>query len=111
MPDRLDELERQVERGGLFTHTALTGQAARANETEALVNGLVDLLIEGGMINADRLREAVEAVRDEAAAAGELVSAGVLLRVDGEDAPDAEVDCAARLPVCQAACCRLQFAL
>ncbi len=39
-----EELERQVERGSLFTHTALTEYAVRANETEAIVNGLVDYL-------------------------------------------------------------------
>jgi Fe-S-cluster containining protein len=112
MDDRLDELERQVECGSQFTHTVLTEQAERANETDALVNGLVDLLITGGMINADKLRQAVEAVRDETAAAGELATVGVLIRVDGEQAGEpAVVDCAARLPVCQAVCCRLQFAL
>lgn len=113
MDERLDELERQLERGSLFTHTVLTEQAERANDTEALVNGLVDLLIGGGVINADKLRQAVEAVHDETAAAGQLAAVGVAIRVDGEQAgePDVVVDCAARLPICKAACCRMRFAL
>jgi Fe-S-cluster containining protein len=113
MADPVDDLERQVERGSLFTHTALTEQAERANTTDALVNGLVDLLIAGGVINADKLRQAVEAVQDETAAAGDLAMVGLALRVDGDEAdePPVAIDCAARLPICQAACCRMRFAL
>ena len=113
MDDRVNELERQVERGSLFTHTVLTEQTERANTTEAILSGLVDLLIDGGVINADKLRQAVEAVQDETAAAGDLATVGVAIRVDGDDAnePPVIVDCAARLPICQAACCRMRFAL
>ena len=113
MDDRVDELGRQVERGSLFTHTVLTEQAERANTTEALVNGLIDLLIQDGVVDAERLRQAAEAVQDETAAAGNLATVGVAIRVDGDaaDEPPAIVDCAARLPICQAACCRMRFAL
>ena len=113
MDDRVNELERQVQRGSLFTHTLLTEQAERANTTEALVNGLIDVLIQDGVIEADRLRQAAEAVQDETAAAGNLATVGVAIRIDGDEAdePPAIVDCAARLPICQAACCRMRFAL
>ena len=106
-----DELERQVERGSLFTHTALTEQALRANENEAIVNGLVDVLVRHHLVNADELLEAVDSARAETAAAGEAASLGVAIRVDGEPTPAVAVDCAARMPVCQAVCCRLRFAL
>jgi Fe-S-cluster containining protein len=111
VPDQLDELERQMERASLFTHTALTDQATRANESDALLNGLVDVLIKGGVVNAEQLRSAVEAVRHEAAATGQAANAGVTIRVDGESRPGVPVDCEARLPICHAACCRLRFAL
>ena len=113
MDDRVNELERQVQRGSLFTHTLLTEQAERANTTEALVNGLIDVLIQDGVIEADRLRQAAEAVQDETAEAGNLATVGVAIRIDGDEAdePPAIVDCAARLPICQAACCRMRFAL
>ena len=113
MDDRVNELERQVQRGSLFTHTLLTEQAERANTTEALVNGLIDVLIQDGVIEAERLRQAAEAVQDETAAAGKLATVGVAIRIDGDEAdePPAIVDCAARLPICQAACCRMRFAL
>ena len=53
----------------------------------------------------------MDAARAEATAAGESASLGVAIRVDPESAPAAEVDCATRLPVCHAVCCRLRFAL
>ena len=39
-PDDLQALERQVERGNRFAHTALSEQAMRTNENEAIINGL-----------------------------------------------------------------------
>jgi Fe-S-cluster containining protein len=106
-----DELERQVERGSLYTHSALSAQAQRANESEAILNGLVDVLIRRRLVDADELLEAVDAARAETAAAGEAASAGVAIRVDPDSTATIAVDCEARLPVCHAVCCRLRFAL
>jgi Fe-S-cluster containining protein len=111
--DELRELERQVERGNLFAHTVLTEQAARANQTEALVNGLVELLISNNVVGADELLAYVETTRKEIAAAGRQATVDVAIRADGEapDIPAGAIDCEARLPVCKAVCCRLRFAL
>jgi hypothetical protein len=45
-PDPLRELERQVERGNVFAHAVLSEHASRAGENEAIIRGLVELLIE-----------------------------------------------------------------
>jgi Fe-S-cluster containining protein len=108
------ELERQVERGGLFTHTALSSNAERLREAETMLYGLIDALVAAGVVTADDVAAKAQAVRDELQRSGDTPSAGVALRVDGE--PDAEggdvmVNCAERLHVCKAACCRLRFAL
>jgi Fe-S-cluster containining protein len=107
----VSELERQLERGAAFTHTVLSEQAERSNENEAVVNGLIDVLIRRGLVGADELKRAIEAARQEAAETGQLATLGAAIRVDGEPVPPPEIDCAARLPICQAACCRLRFAL
>jgi Fe-S-cluster containining protein len=107
----MDELERQLERGTIYTHTVLSEQTERANENEAVVNGLIDVLIRRGLVSADELKRAIEAVRQETTAKGLLVSVHAAIRVDGEPGPPPVIDCAARLPVCQAACCRMRFAL
>jgi hypothetical protein len=109
----LDEVERQVERGSLFTHTALSETAERVTELEAFVYGLVDLLVARDTIDQGALGEASEAVRRELDQRGETASPGVALRVDGE-APEHEfvpVNCAERIHICKAVCCRLHFAL
>jgi hypothetical protein len=103
--DRFDELERQVEQGALFGHSALTEQAARANESEALLNGLAALLVQRGVVSADELAEMVERARPQTEH-----NVRVAVRVD-QAGPEPVVDCAARLPVCKAVCCRLRFAL
>lgn len=112
-PDPLRELERQVERGNLFAHSVMTDTVLRANQNEAVVNGLVDLLIQHKVVDSDELLAAVQNVRRQIAEAGEAASVGVAIRVDAEGvvAPEVPVDCEARLPVCKAVCCRLRFAL
>jgi hypothetical protein len=105
MSSEFEELERQVEQGNLFAHSALTEQAARANESEALLNGLVGLLVQHGVVSADELMQVVERARPQVSR-----SVPVAVRVD-QTGPDPEIDCGARIHVCKAVCCRLHFAL
>jgi Fe-S-cluster containining protein len=110
---RLAEVERQVERGSLFTHTALSTSAERLYETEALVLGLLDTLVGKGLVGEKEVADAAKGVRDALHERGEATGAGLILRVDSEDDKDAytPVDCAARMHVCHAVCCKLHFAL
>jgi Fe-S-cluster containining protein len=111
-PSALDRLERQVERGNLFAHTALSNNAERVNEAEAIVYGLTDLLIEKGAVTADEVFGAATRVRGEMEAKGETIGPGVALRVDEEKGDSVvPVNCAERIHICKAVCCRLQFAL
>jgi Fe-S-cluster containining protein len=109
----LRDLERQVERGTLFAHAALTEQASRSNKIEAVVNALADLLVRQGVVEPDELVATIEATRKGIADAGLHASVDVAIRTDGTAPPvpaDA-IDCEARLPYCKAVCCRLRFAL
>ena len=105
-PDPLRELERQTERGNLFAHAVLSEQANRADQNEAIIRGLVELLVQNKVVGADELREAVDAVRTQ-------TGVGIVIRVDDEGPDDAfkPVDCETRLPICKAVCCRLRFPL
>ena len=113
MSDPLHELERQVERGNLFAHSAMTETVARLNEATAVVNGLVGLLVQRGVVSSDELLAVVDAVRTETEKAGQEAKLGIAVRKDGEDAfkPDVEVDCEARIPYCRGACCSFSFPL
>jgi len=110
VPDRLEEFERQVERGNLFAHSALTEQATRINEAAAVVNGLVGLLVQRGLIEGEELLAVVDAVRERTEQAGQQADVGIAVRRD-EQGEEPVIDCEARLHVCKAACCRLHFAL
>ena len=110
MADPLNELERQVEGGNLFAHSTLTEHASRINEAAAIVNGLVGLLVERGLIEGDELLAAVDSVRERTERAGHHAHVGIAVRVE-RDVEEPDIDCEARLTICKAACCRLHFAL
>ena len=83
----LDSVERQVERGSLFTHTALSETAERVTEVETFLYGLVDVLVASQVIDQDALGQAAAAVRGELDQRAETMSPGVALRVDTEIPP------------------------
>ncbi len=106
------EIESQVEAGGLFTHSALSIHAERINRIEAFLYGLADVLLDAGHVTQEQLRSYAARVAEELKHKGETLSGGVLLRVDPDPPPAASrVDCAARMHVCHAVCCRLSFPL
>jgi Fe-S-cluster containining protein len=110
---RLSEVERQVERGSFFTHTALSSNAARVYETQAMVMGLIDTLVAKGLVEEKEVADAAASVRDSLHERGEATGPGLMLRVDSEESKDAftPVNCAERMHVCHAICCKLHFAL
>jgi Fe-S-cluster containining protein len=110
----LKPLERQVERGQLFAHTALGESFTRLGETEVFLHGLLDLLLAKGIINEDELSATMLNVRQELVDRGELAGPGIAVRIEEpEDTPrpPVEVDCKARMHICHAVCCKLDFAL
>lgn len=107
-----NELEEQVERGSLFTHTALSRQAARLNEIESFLYGIIDVLTQKGQMPPEDLKHAVEDVRQEMIEKGEMSNPGLALRIDGkEDSNFVPVNCDERMHICKAVCCKLTFAL
>jgi Fe-S-cluster containining protein len=111
--DPLHELERQVERGNLFAHSAMSEQAVHVNENAALLNGLVGLLVQHGVVSADELMAVVDSARTMIENSEESARINVVIRnpETGSEHDGGPVDCAARIPVCKAVCCRLRFAL
>jgi hypothetical protein len=108
-----EDLERQVERGSLFTHTALSANAERLTEVETVLYGLLDVLVADGTVDEHAVIDAAAAVRAQLQERGETVAPGVALRVEADAAGTSitPVDCAERMHVCHAVCCRLWFAL
>ncbi len=111
--DDFRELENQVEKGNLFAHTVLTEQIMRLNENESFIYGLIDYLIQKGIVQQDELKAVVESVRKEIIDKKEFARLGVAIRVDSDEdkKQTVVVNCEERLHICQAVCCRLHFAL
>lgn len=108
--------ERDDLRAGLrCAHGRISANTAQALEAAAFLYALVELLAERGLITIDELDARKRAVGERLAAQYRQNGRGVVLQDPEEDKyafPGAAVvDCAALLPVCKAACCRLPFAL
>lgn len=110
----LNEIERQLERSGYFTHSSLSTQAERINEIESFLYGMIDTLIDKGVIEKNAFEETVRKVREETLKKKEHFHAGIAITIEGNKKVKEEypaINCAEQLPVCKAVCCRLNFAL
>jgi Fe-S-cluster containining protein len=111
--DLLQQLALQVERGSLFTHKALSENFARLGEVQVLLHGMISLLMEKGLISEADLHAAMTRSRQTLSERGLLAEPDIIMRVDKaeQSTPPKFVDCSARLHICHAVCCRLNFAL
>ncbi len=110
----VQSLERQVERGSFFSHTALGKGFLRLHELESFVYGLLDVLVTKQAVTSDEVALAVHNVRSRLSESGDVPNTGVVMRVDPtEEAPRPPtlVNCAERMHVCHAICCKLDFPL
>ncbi len=121
MPDSLralEELERQVERGSLFTQAVLQRLSQRISATEVLLGEMLEAARPDGADEPEDEVEGVATAEDETEEPrrGKLTWPTIAIRE--EDPPDPDdtepvrlVDCDARMNICHAVCCRLRFPL
>lgn len=112
--DDIKKLERQIEHSGYYVHSILSRYAERINQNEAFLFGLIDYLIGRTGLSEEVLTGYVDRVKAELKKNGELLNAGVAVRVDGanEDINSfVPVNCNERMHICHAVCCQLNFAL
>jgi hypothetical protein len=110
-----EELRRQVAEGFHGAHCRASGHAAKTLETASFLYALIELLSEQGVVAIDELdarRRAAFARQKQRYAQDRM---GVILQESDNDKYSfertAEVDCADRVHLCKASCCRLPFAL
>ena len=115
MSDRPDSPTPEVLHGLLYAHTRANLNTIEAHQALANVQALIELLVASGAIDPDQFaayREAAEARLRE-----EFVQKGMSVAIQEhpvgkyELEEEAEIDCASRVHLCGAACCRLSFAL
>jgi Fe-S-cluster containining protein len=100
-----------VERALRFNHIMMMVIQDQGNEAVAYVQALADLLVQKGLIRHEELEEPLEQARQEVA---KVPMPRVRLAEMGDKyaAGEAvEVDCAARIPLCQGRCCTFRFFL
>jgi Putative zinc- or iron-chelating domain len=114
MIDPLAGLERQLGRDSVRTQSLFNRTFERMSELERLLLGLVDVLVARGLVGEREIEPAARAIGEELDARGEDREHAVILRNDSEEQaakPEVFVDCAARMPVCHAVCCKLTVQL
>jgi Fe-S-cluster containining protein len=112
----VERLERQLERASLYSHAVFDKLVERMSSVEGFLWELVDLLRSEGVVPAseEAVGEPAEGEQAEKAPTQtrQLPWPSIAFREDPEDPqPPAEVNCAERMHICHAVCCRLNFAL
>ena len=106
---------REVELGFMFDHSLLSVTARQALDAASRAGAVEELLVERGLLDAAEVSDRQSAV--EARLMEQVERDGVGLFVNNHDVDKYAVeeptgiDCAARIPLCKAACCRLRFPL
>jgi len=113
--DALNKARQDLVRGLLYVHSRLNLNTGEALEALSLVTALVETLVAKGLITPEGLDEAKRAAMQQLAGEFGAKEMGTLLQTAIEDKYDFKdevtIDCASRVPLCRAACCRLKFAL
>jgi Fe-S-cluster containining protein len=113
--DQARDLHQKVAEGLLYTHSRLSAGAKKTLEASSFLYALIELLNEKGLLTIEELDARKEVVAERLMKRFRENGSGVMLQdpeydkyaFDGES----EVDCAERIDVCRAVCCRLPFAL
>lgn len=114
MTEDVAAVDRQLVRSAIRTQRLFNRTFERLTELEAILLGLVDVLVRRGVVTEEELEPAARAIETELARRGEGLEHAAGVRHDAPetaDAADVLVDCAARMHVCRAVCCKLAVAL
>ena len=108
----LDEQQRrEIERGLRFAHIMMTMNKSQGNEAIAAVQAMAALMVKQGLIDPEEFTRELEVARIEVQ---RVVQPTVRLAAMGDkyaDGESVEIDCASRIPLCQARCCSFAFFL
>jgi len=106
---------REVEEGLAYLHARVGATAARVLESASFVYALIELVVERGLISIEEIDARKKQVAPRLLKRFESHDEGVALQHSVHDkhhAPqEVQIDCASRLPLCKAACCKMVFPL
>lgn len=115
LPRLVEDLRDEVAESLLYVHSRANANTSKVLEVASFSYALMELLIERGIISVEELDERKREVGQRLVEKLVEKGMGVALTKDETDkyayAGQVQIDCASRLPLCRAACCRLSFAL
>jgi Fe-S-cluster containining protein len=105
----------QLAQGLIYTHSRLNANARKTREAAAYIYALVELLHDKGIIGVEELETRREALEAQLQAQSKQEGQGVAFQDPEQDkytfTDSVAIDCANRVHLCKASCCRLPFAL
>jgi len=110
-----EALRQEVVGGLLYAHHRAGANTAKTLEVTVFAYALIELLLEKGLVTEAELNERKQQVAERLTEQFRAKGMGVLRQEPEYDKytfdRGATIDCESRLPLCKAACCRLDFAL
>jgi Fe-S-cluster containining protein len=111
----LEEMRDEVAEGLLYSHSRANANTNKTLEVASFAYALIELLAERGIISIEELDERKKIVGQRLVEKFVEKGMGVALTKDEGDKyayqSETRIDCENRIHLCQAACCRLRFAL
>jgi len=115
IPDTARDLRAEMVEGLLYIHGRLSANTGKILESASFLYALIELLHEKGLLSIDELDARKQLVGERLADQFRQNGTGILLQEPEYDKytfqDETKIDCAGRIHLCQAACCRLPFAL
>src|SRR5262245_44961546 len=106
---------QEIEEGLAYLHARVGATAARALESAAFVYALIELVVERGIISVEEIDARKKQVAPRLLKRFEAHDPGVATQDSAHDkyetAREVQIDCASRLHLCKAACCKMVFPL
>lgn len=107
----LEELRQEVTRGFLYAHTRANHNTGKALQVASFCYALIELLSEKGIITVEELDKRKKAVADRLVKKFKDEGMGAVYQDPECDKynfdKEVEIDCASRVHLCKAACCRI----
>lgn len=114
-PDRAEALRQAVVEGLRYTHSRLNANTSKTLEASSFLYALIELLEEKGLLSVAELDQRKRIVGERLVAQYRQSGNGLIVQDPECDkynfSETVEFDCAERVHLCRAACCRLPFAL
>jgi hypothetical protein len=108
-------LRRELVDGLLYVHSRLSAYTSEMLEAASFIGALVEVLKARGLITPEEIEKQKQIVGQRLAEQLDARGIGIMINPLEEDKyafeGGVEIDCANRVHLCRAACCRLPFAL